>query len=318
MFRAAARNESGKHGLTSNPLKAMNSALPLSVPCQQCLSCRLDKADMWATRLTHEAKMHEDNAFITLTYADEHVPVSYSVDLDHWQRFMKRLRARITVKVRYCACAEYGEKGGRPHYHALIFGYGFPDRKYHCKRDGYPVWKSAELEAVWPFGLSELGSVEANSAGYVSRYCVKKITGEKADDHYYRVSPIDGERYRVAPEFMVMSRGGKSGGGIGSTWFDRYAGDAFPSDFIIRDGIRKPVPPYYLNRLAAQATGRVDHLRPGHYLRDLASGEATQIKRKRALKAAAPRVKANNTPQRLLVRAEVRRLKAERLARDKA
>ena len=31
------------------------------------------------------------------------------------------------------------------------------------------------------------------SAAYVARYSMKKVTGKRADDHYWRVSPIDGE-----------------------------------------------------------------------------------------------------------------------------
>ena len=32
------------------------------------------------------------------------------------------------------------------------------------------------------------------SAAYVARYSLKKVTGKRADDHYWRVSPVDGRR----------------------------------------------------------------------------------------------------------------------------
>jgi hypothetical protein len=34
----------------------------------------------------------------------------------------------VCLKVRFFHCGEYGDLTRRPHYHALIFGYDFPDR----------------------------------------------------------------------------------------------------------------------------------------------------------------------------------------------
>ena len=55
--------------------------------------------------------------------------MDFSVRKDVMQRFMKRLRMKIGVPVRYLLCGEYGEKRGRPHFHILLFGYAFPDRR---------------------------------------------------------------------------------------------------------------------------------------------------------------------------------------------
>lgn len=312
LFRAAVADvETGKRGLTGNPLKALDSTRPIRTGCGQCMGCRLDKADTWATRLSHEAQMHDESSFITLTYSDEHVPQDFSLKLEHWQLFMKRLRSRVRKLIRFCACGEYGEETFRPHYHALVFGYAFPDRTLFCERNGFPVWKSAVLEDLWPYGLSEIGSVEAESAGYVARYTTKKVVGAKADEHYFRVSPVDGVAYRRSPEFMVMSRRP----GIGSTWFERFEGDALPSDFLVVNGMRKPVPKFYLDRYAKAHPG-VEHPRPGYFLRDVASGGEEQVKRKRRLKAARPEVKLNNAPERLRVREEVARDRLKRLVRS--
>ena len=147
--------------------------------------------------------MHDRNCFLTLTYDDQNVPQDYSVRKREWQLLMKRVRKFAGSGVRFFGCGEYGDRGGRPHYHGLLFGLDFEDKKLWSVRDGYRVYKSDQLEKLWPFGMSEIGSVTPESAGYVARYCLKKFTGKGADDHYSRVSPIDGQVHRVEPESLL-------------------------------------------------------------------------------------------------------------------
>ena len=54
--------------------------MSLQVPCGQCMACRLERARQWAVRCVHEAQMHKDNCFLTLTYRDGCVP--RSIDLE--------------------------------------------------------------------------------------------------------------------------------------------------------------------------------------------------------------------------------------------
>ena len=122
--------------------------------------------------------------------------------LRDWQLFLKRTRKRARSRVCASPEAEYGELGLRPHYHGLFFNYDFPDKKLLRKRNGHPVYSSELLSELWENkGSTELGSVTHASAAYVARYSMKKVTGKRADDHYWRVSPIDGESHRVASEF---------------------------------------------------------------------------------------------------------------------
>ena len=46
----------------------------ITIPCGKCLACRLDKAKEWATRSIMEAKLHNKNCFITITYDNKHLP----------------------------------------------------------------------------------------------------------------------------------------------------------------------------------------------------------------------------------------------------
>ena len=83
---------------------------------------------MWALRCMHEAKLHDRNCFVTLTYDDLHLPPHGSLRYRDIQLFHKKLRRRVGA-FRFFLCGEYGEQLGRPHYHACYFGMFPPDAK---------------------------------------------------------------------------------------------------------------------------------------------------------------------------------------------
>lgn len=246
--------------------------------------------------------MHPANSFVTLTYDDQHLPTNYSVDVRELQLFMKRLRKSLPGrKIRFFACGEYGDQTLRPHYHLLIFNYDFPDKKLHSVRSGHRIYKSDQLNKLWPSGqLNEIGNLDYASAAYVARYNMKKVNGDLADDHYTRVSPVDGNIYRVQPEFLVMSRRP----GIGQTWFNKFGSDAFPSDFLIFEGRKHKPPAFYLKQLTEDPR---DRLLSQH-------GQQTPIKRAR-LRAALPQ-RHNSTKERLAIREEVQQSRISRLKRS--
>lgn len=255
-YRSQERNpETGRYGITFNPHNALIEGSPFHVPCGRCIGCRVDRSMSWGVRCHHEAMMHSKNCFLTLTYDDQHVPTDYSVKLDHFQKFMKRLRKKYRQQIRFFACGEYGDQKLRPHYHAVIFNHDFNDKKQVTIRNNYPVYTSPSLNQLWPLGSSEIGTVTFKSSCYVARYVMKKIGGDEADDHYFRQSPVDGQHYRVAPEFCVQSKG------LGQSWFDKYKSDAFPSDFLIIDGRKVKPPRFYLKQLKEDDRDRLmaDH-----------------------------------------------------------
>lgn len=289
--------DTGSYGITFNPLKALREGGAFKLPCGQCHGCRFDRAQQWAIRCGHEAQMHDRSCFITLTYNDDSLPADYSVKKRDFQLMMKRTQTALGPGKRYFGVGEYGDEDGRPHYHLLGFGFDFQeDRKPHAKRNGHQTWRSARLEELWPFGFSEIGSVTPQSAGYVARYCMKKFTGDLARDYYLRPSPIDGHMHQVEPEFGLMSRRP----GIGSRWFDRFKSDAFPSDFVVVDGRKKPVPRYYVSKLDDLEAATLDRQRLRKEFRDL------EARRRR---------RANETPERLAVREEVTISRHRRLVR---
>src|SRR4051794_29862641 len=91
-YRARVTNpDTGKRSIVFNARKGFND-LPVDLPCGQCIGCRLERSRQWAIRCSHEAKLHEENCFITLTYAPEHLPPGGTLVVKDFQDFMKRLR----------------------------------------------------------------------------------------------------------------------------------------------------------------------------------------------------------------------------------
>lgn len=215
----------------------------LSLPCGRCIGCRLERARQWAVRIMHESKMHISNSFVTLTYDQEHIPSGGSLSVEDCQLFLKRLRARIApVRIRFFLAGEYGERLLRPHYHAVIFGFDFPDKILLKSRCEFLEWTSPLLSECWGKGLIHIGSLTFDSACYVANYATKKITGAPAKAHY------QGRK----PEFTLMSRGGRKAGGIGRSWIEQFHGDVYPSDQVIVRGIEARPPRYYDNFLESR------------------------------------------------------------------
>lgn len=192
--------------------------------------------------MMHEAQMHDQNCFITLTYAPEYLPSDGSLHLEHFQKFMKRLRKRYGAGIRFFHCGEYGEENKRPHYHCILFGFDFPDKVlrrevFNPKTPGQyvPYYNSKSLEELWPFGISIIGDVTFESCAYVARYILKKVTGEKADAHYNG----------LAPEYITMSRRP----GIGHSFYLKYWRDMYPQDVCIDSRGFKGRPPAYYDKL---------------------------------------------------------------------
>lgn len=192
----------------------------------------------------HEASMSDHNSFITLTYSDEHLPVTGSLDKTVLSKTFRKMRD-YGFRFKYFACGEYGEEFGRPHYHAILFGLDFPDQELLRVTDtGEHLYRSPTLEKFWPQGHSSIGAVTFESAAYVARYCTKKITGPLAEEHYKKVNTQTGEIFDVHPEFMRCSLKPA----IGADWFKKYRTDTHKG-FVTRNGKKFPLPKYYMKLL---------------------------------------------------------------------
>lgn len=212
--------------------------------------------------------MHAHNSFLTLTYAPEHLPAGGTLQYRDVQLFLKRLRDRLKQSgrppFRYFISGEYGEKGDRPHYHALLFGY-FPTDILVCGQRKYgPVWRSDEITKLWPLGRHEIGRVTAESAQYAASYTVKKISGPLAAEHYRRIDPETGETWQVEPEFARMSLKP----GIGFRWLDKFGqGDIYAHDQMIINGKKRSPPKAYDKKMRAVIPERMDEIQHDRTIR---------------------------------------------------
>lgn len=217
----------------------------LTVACGQCIGCRLERSRQWAIRCMHEAQLHDLNTFITLTVNDDSAEKIFpggSLTYRPWQLFIKRLRKNTRQKIRFYMCGEYGEQSERPHYHAALFGYS-PADKIAFKRgiNGFVLWRSPQLEQLWPYGHVTLGDVNFETAAYIARYVMKKVNGDLQKKHYEKIDNETGEIIARTPEFNRMSLKP----GIGANWLAKFHTDVYPHGKVVVRGHESKPPRYY-------------------------------------------------------------------------
>ena len=201
--------------------------------CGKCMECCQAYSNMWAQRCMDEAKLHNSNCMVTLTYET----TDYKLHKRDLQKFLKRLRRRIEpIKIRYYACGEYGSLKGRPHYHLIIFGWFPHDAEFVCKKKGVSYYGSKFLEEIWR--NDEEARQGGRQGGFVSvtdinfktcRYCCKYL--QKLDERCHEVMP-----------FTVMSR--KPGIGAHSV-----TDEMLLTGMMYCEGKSLPIPKFYVDKL---------------------------------------------------------------------
>ena len=147
-----------------------------------------------------ESYMHRHSIFATLTYADEELPDNETLDKRDAQLFLKRLRNRLVREddprtFRYFLAGEYGDRFGRPHYHAILFGLSLLDAEV--------------VQAAWEKGYTSVSEATAGRMAYTAKYLQKKlINGREAKYEDGRCN-----------EFALMSRNK----GLGSAFIETMA-----------------------------------------------------------------------------------------------
>lgn len=203
------------------------------ISCGSCLECRLKKSHEWSIRCQLESLYHDSVLFCTFTYEDAKLPLKTifsgaSVGIlvkEHFQGFMKRLRAHFGYPIRFYCSGEYGDTTHRPHYHAILFGLSLPDLQFlfsrRVKSDVIPYYSSDLLNSLWSYGNVIIASSTSETISYTSRYIMKKSNPlpENLRD-FSSIKNFDdlircGE---IPPQFSLMSRRP----GIGRRYFEEH------------------------------------------------------------------------------------------------
>ncbi len=290
-WRTTENTANGKKAIVFK--KSENSTHQIKLPCGQCIGCKTEKAQLWAIRCVQESQLYQQNSFITLTYAPEHLPTDGSLIKWHFQDFMKKLRSRLYPQtIRYFMCAEYGENFNRPHFHACLFNCDFSDKEPIKEKEGLILYNSPILDDIWGHGFTSIGDLTFETAAYTARYIMKKITGKNAPDHYTYSNEITGDLIHIEPEYARMSLRP----GIGKEWLDKFSTDLYPSDFCIHKNRKIKIPRYY------------------DKIMELDGYDIESLKEKRKLKAR--KYRKDNTPERLAVREKCHQLKFKATTRS--
>lgn len=191
------------------------------VPCGKCNYCLQTKRADWTFRLLQEVKQCTSAHFLTLTYADEFIPISehgeYQLDKVDTQLFMKRLRKENTEPLRYYTVGEYGTETDRPHYHSIMFN--LDARLY------------GNLERIWKKGMVHFGTVNIASIHYVTKYVINR----------------HGDYSGREPPFALMSRRP----GIGARYLNTHTKwhQQNQANYVNVNGIKGRLPRYYKDKL---------------------------------------------------------------------
>jgi len=245
------------------------------IPCGRCIGCRLENRRQWAVRACLEAKTHEENIFATLTYSDENLHFGYAhatLVEKHLVDFWKRLRQAVLRhpeqftkesedEFRYLASGEYGDESNRPHYHALIFGLDFKDKKISGKEGNNYLYHSDHLDHIWGHGYCTIGNVSYSSASYVAKYTMK-------NDSYHKEL---WDALGVERQFIRMSRRK----GLGLNWLLKHHGDVYPSDELFING-QKMKSIRYFDRIYAEGNELLMHAMKKNRLQKIKMGSTTK------------------------------------------
>ena len=205
--------------------------LKMYVPCGWCKNCLMQRKSEWAMRMQHELLYWTNAAFVTLTYDDDHLPMSEinklwpTLKKEHIQKYIKRIRKEIyPKKIKYYMCGEYGPQTQRPHYHGILYGLDFlNDIDIITNNWKMSDWNEDRIrESIKP--------VVYDSCAYVAEYVIKKIN-DRNDEEY---APMGREK-----PFRIQSNG------IGKR-FALEEKDRIVSNKLTSRGVPKTVPRYYL------------------------------------------------------------------------
>lgn len=229
--------------------------------CGKCLNCLNKRKRQWSFRMTEQKRVSFSSYFVTLTYSDEYLPMTdtgCTVNKNDHFHFIKELkkyespkmlalRPAISIeehdrkvrgipengKLKYYGVSEYGDLGGRSHWHYILFN----------------VRDLDNIRLAWPFGKIEIDpDVNVNNIDYVLKYMVKDHTGQDYEDK--------------SKELSFMSKG--LGESIADDQFKAYINQVNNNLVINTRGRKLPIPRYYRKKFLSEEV----RLKKNQYIAD--------------------------------------------------
>lgn len=207
--------------------------------CETCTKCLRAKRATVVARLLIEALGHERVSFVTLTYAPANLPAGGSLNRADLRAFLMRLRINYRralardprtsnlppdllaeqSALRFFTAGEYGDKGGRPHFHCVTYG---ADKATTINGEFF----ARMVQRSWGLGDVHIGSTFTDAAAnYCASYAAKGLTKKGL--------PVLEGRH---PEFAAWPK--KPGLGVVGlpVLLARLLGGLSPAEFVARHG----------------------------------------------------------------------------------
>lgn len=228
----------------------------INVPCGKCYKCQETKSLEFAFRLYQEVNHSMNSYFVTLTYEDSNLSFALNDDTaecqpclvkSDLQAFFKRLRIYLQrkiskeLKIKYFACAEYGFKFHRPHYHFILCSSKLLDLEQAL----------IACENCWNLGFVEIKQAHQNNIHYVTGYVTEKLC--EAQDVRFNNSDF----IPIVPEFRLVSNN------LGLSYVEEFKQyhNADKSRFYCNyNGHKINMPRYYRERIYNQSARNFHNL----------------------------------------------------------
>ena len=151
------------------------------VPCGKCPVCQNKKKLQWMFRAAAESKYSSTvPLFVTVTYDDQHLPVTGLQKRDV-QLFLKRLRKAIVTRfgestLRYFCVGEYGKQTHRAHYHFIFWNFPPVGSYFQLKQFIIDSWQQGVIVDIKYLDgrYKDKYSKPDGAVGYTMKYMFKE------------------------------------------------------------------------------------------------------------------------------------------------
>lgn len=171
--------------------------MPTRIPvaCRSCWQCEQNKINDFVGRSLAENRFTDWTVALTLTYRDRDDMAHKLLTPMHFQKFMRAMRHHH--KCRYLVAGEYGERKGRAHFHAILFGKGMAPQIPQKRMCSIPQWPHGHVFADWSRSESALR--------YVCKY-LQKDMGQQSWFSMSKKPPLGSQWFAQRAKRMAALR----------------------------------------------------------------------------------------------------------------